>query len=94
MKTLIASLTLLLLVISVNAQYGPTTTECCDTHYSKPIPINKVVSHITLSSRCHLKAHVFTTVAKKKFCVNPDDKWVKIIVAKLNVKATTAQPVM
>ncbi|XP_063052250.1 C-C motif chemokine 16-like [Engraulis encrasicolus] len=94
MKTLIASLTLLVLVISVNAQYGVTTIQCCDKHYPKQLPIKKVVSYITASSRCHLKAHVFTTKANKTFCVNPDHDWVKIIVAKLNVKPTTAQPVM
>ncbi|XP_063052248.1 monocyte chemotactic protein 1B-like [Engraulis encrasicolus] len=88
MKTLIA-LTALVLIVAVNAQYSPTTTECCEKHYL--YPIRRVVSYITTSSRCHLKAHVFTTVAGKVWCVNPDLDWVQKIVTKLD-ENTAATP--
>ncbi|XP_012673818.2 monocyte chemotactic protein 1B-like [Clupea harengus] len=89
MRTL-AALLALVLVISVNAQYGVTTLQCCGEHYSKTIPAGKVVSYSTTSSGCHLKAHVFKTVAGKEFCVNPDLAWVKKIVTKLDKKPSAA----
>ncbi|XP_063053917.1 monocyte chemotactic protein 1B-like [Engraulis encrasicolus] len=91
MKTLIA-LTAVVLIVAVNAQYSPTTTECCPKHYLSPIPGKKVVSYITTSSRCNLKAHVFTTVAGKVWCVDPDLDWVQKIVTKLDEKNTAATP--
>ncbi|KAL2093497.1 hypothetical protein ACEWY4_010809 [Coilia grayii] len=87
MKTLLAlvALVALVMIISVNAQYGSTTTQCCNSTYPFKLPKDKVVSYLPASGRCPLKAHVFITAAKKKFCVNPDLEWVKNIVAKLNV---------
>ncbi|XP_031418770.1 regakine-1-like isoform X2 [Clupea harengus] len=89
MRTL-AALLALVLVISVNGQYGVTNHICCARHYSQRIPAGKVVSYSTTSSGCHLKAHVFKTVAKKQFCVNPALPWVKKIVTKLDKKPSAA----
>ncbi|XP_062403812.1 C-C motif chemokine 7-like [Sardina pilchardus] len=94
MRTL-AALLALVLVISVSAQYAPTTSSCCKEYYvSGAIPEKKVVSYFKTSSSCYLTAIVLKTVADKEFCVKPDLKWVQKIVTKLDrvTGAPTASP--
>ncbi|XP_041966935.1 C-C motif chemokine 5-like [Alosa sapidissima] len=85
MRTL-AALLALVLVISVSAQYGVTTVRCCVKHYPGPIPVGRVVSYFTTSSRCALKSRVFKTILHKEFCVNSNLGWVNNIVTKLDKK--------
>ncbi|XP_062403811.1 C-C motif chemokine 5-like [Sardina pilchardus] len=83
MRTL-AALLALVLVISVSAQYGPTTQSCCEKHTPHVVPAGKVVSYFKTSSNCYLTAIVLNTVANKQICVNPDLTWVQRIVTKLD----------
>ncbi|XP_062404328.1 C-C motif chemokine 3-like [Sardina pilchardus] len=95
MRTL-AALLALVLVISVSAQYGPTTQRCCKEYYpsTQAIPEKKVVSYFKTSNSCYLTAIVIKTMAKKEFCVKPDLTWVEKIVTKLDKMklASTASP--
>ncbi|KAG5273892.1 hypothetical protein AALO_G00156810 [Alosa alosa] len=74
MRTL-AALLALVLVISVSAQYGQTTHDCCAKYYSNTIPANMVVSYYKTSNNCYLKALVIKTKMGKVRCVDPEVKW-------------------
>ncbi|XP_041966505.1 C-C motif chemokine 3-like isoform X2 [Alosa sapidissima] len=88
MRTL-AALLALVLVISVSAQYGPTTEQCCTKYYSHTIPQKKVESYFKTGSSCYLTAIVLKTEKKMEFCVKPDLPWVQNIVTNLG---STASP--
>ncbi|XP_062402441.1 C-C motif chemokine 22-like [Sardina pilchardus] len=93
MRTL-AALLALVLVISVSAQYSPTTHDCCDKFSPQPIPIAMVVSSFKTSSSCYLRALVIETKKGRKLCVDPEVPWVKRLLRMLNHKQarTTVMP--
>ncbi|XP_062403813.1 C-C motif chemokine 7-like [Sardina pilchardus] len=83
MRTL-AALLALVLVISVSAQYAPTTQSCCEKYTPHVVPADRVESYFKTSSSCYLNAIVLKTVADKEFCVKPELTWVQRIVTKLD----------
>ncbi|XP_027661741.1 C-C motif chemokine 3-like 1 [Falco biarmicus] len=61
--------------LSVNFS-GP----CCIKYSTKAFPSSRVVMYEHTGSHCFQPAVIFTTVAGRRVCGNPDDKWVQDIV--------------
>ncbi|KAM8977062.1 C-C motif chemokine 5-like [Pelodytes ibericus] len=69
-----------------SAPVGSDVVSCCFGYMEKIIPRKHVVDYFYTSGRCSLSAVVFVTRKNRKFCANPDTKWVKDHVNYLEMK--------
>ncbi|NXJ82487.1 CCL5 protein, partial [Trogon melanurus] len=53
---------------------------CCLQYITKPLPLSRVVMYEHTGSHCTQPAVIFTTVADKRVCAKPDEKWVQNIM--------------
>ncbi|XP_052439542.1 C-C motif chemokine 4 homolog [Carassius gibelio] len=60
---------------------GPIPESCCWNFIDFQIPASKIVSAEKTSSRCPALGIVVTT-PRTKFCVRPDEEWIKSFMEK------------
>ncbi|NXP22748.1 CCL5 protein, partial [Scytalopus superciliaris] len=65
---------------------GSDPTVCCFSYISRKLPQTHVKQYFYTSSLCPKPAVVFVTRKNLEVCANPDDKWVKEYVNKLEMK--------
>uniref|UniRef100_A0A8C5LN68 C-C motif chemokine n=1 Tax=Leptobrachium leishanense TaxID=445787 RepID=A0A8C5LN68_9ANUR len=65
---------------------GSDVVPCCFGYVEKTIPRRHVVDYFYTSGRCSLSAVVLITRKNRKFCTNPDTKWVKDHINYLEMK--------
>ncbi|KAM4701328.1 C-C motif chemokine 5-like [Discoglossus pictus] len=69
-----------------SAPVGTDVTPCCFGYLEKVIPRKHVNDYFYTSGRCSQPAVVFITRKNRRFCTNPDNKWVKEYVNYLEMK--------
>ncbi|XP_009945331.1 PREDICTED: C-C motif chemokine 4 homolog, partial [Leptosomus discolor] len=85
MKTSAAALAVLFVaVVCYQVSSSPVSVNfsgpCCVNYSNKPFPLSRVVMYEHTGSNCPQPAVIFTTVADKKVCGKPGDKWVQDII--------------
>ncbi|XP_044213075.1 C-C motif chemokine 22-like isoform X3 [Thunnus albacares] len=86
MKTLAAFILLTLICFvhhssATNGAAFATTVKCCVNHTRTIIPKQKVKHVVEISSGCTNKAIVVTSVCDKEYCIDPDFRWAKKLLA-------------
>ncbi|XP_067461348.1 C-C motif chemokine 18-like [Thunnus thynnus] len=87
MKTLAAFILLTLICFLHHSSAGPSSTEfvtkggCCMSHTQMIIPRPKVKHVAETPSHCTTKVIVITSVCDKEYCIDPDFRWAKKLLA-------------
>ncbi|NXK11984.1 CCL4 protein, partial [Herpetotheres cachinnans] len=85
MKTSVPALTVLFAaVLCYQVSSSPVSVNvsgpCCIKYSAKAFPLSRVMMFEHTGSHCFQPAVIFTTVAGRRVCGKPDDKWVQDIV--------------
>ncbi|XP_066119480.1 C-C motif chemokine 5-like [Saccopteryx bilineata] len=81
MKVLGVTVLLLLCTAAVSERsFSPRThpaSKCCDSYYTSPNILSKVIDYYETSGDCRYPGVVFLTKQDREVCVNPHETWVQ-----------------
>ncbi|XP_051547956.1 C-C motif chemokine 22-like [Myxocyprinus asiaticus] len=98
MRTVFSVLFLMLFCALQLISAGPFAVEtaqriCCPRVAKVIIPLRKLESYFWTNRSCPIRHIVFITKAKKRFCVIPDNNWVKRAMNHVNkMKSASKSP--
>ncbi|KAM9043669.1 eotaxin-like [Megaptera novaeangliae] len=77
----------------VLAQPASVPTVCCFNVARRKISFQRLQSYRRITdSKCPQRAVIFSTKQAKKFCVDPQEKWVQDAMKYLDQKSQTLKP--